>query len=134
MGIVFLFAIAQIGLVLCGGAQTSGMRCSKLRHDSLSALVEVASAPAHRGRFLDADDCSHFSPAGDDVPVGFFSFHGRCTAMVLMLVAGEASTWPSHLIVLGTHGRRGVGRMVLGAQATKATDHLILPTGSLAME
>lgn len=74
------------------------------------------------------------------------------------LVSGEASTWPADLIVLGTHGRRGVGRMMLGssaenilryatmvrapkaavttevAQATKATDHLILPTGSLAME
>lgn len=90
MGIAFLFAIAQIGLALCGGAQTSGMHCSKLRYDSLSALVEVASAPAHRGRFLDADDCSHFSRRATMSPVGFFSFHGRCTAKG---ASGDKTKW-----------------------------------------
>ncbi len=33
------------------------------------------------------------------------------------LVAAEALKWPAELIVLGTHGRRGVGRMVMGSDA-----------------
>ena len=32
-------------------------------------------------------------------------------------VAGQASKWPADLIVLGTHGRRGVGRLLLGSGA-----------------
>lgn len=33
------------------------------------------------------------------------------------LVTAEAKTWPADLIVLGTHGRRGAGRMLLGSDA-----------------
>ena len=33
------------------------------------------------------------------------------------LVTSEAAQWPADLIVLGTHGRRGVGRLVLGSSA-----------------
>lgn len=32
-------------------------------------------------------------------------------------VVREATSWPADLIVLGTHGRRGVGRMVMGSSA-----------------
>lgn len=32
-------------------------------------------------------------------------------------VTAEASKWPADLIVLGTHGRRGVGRFVMGSSA-----------------
>jgi len=33
------------------------------------------------------------------------------------LVVSEATAWPADLIVLGTHGRRGLRRMVLGSDA-----------------
>ena len=33
------------------------------------------------------------------------------------LVTAEARAWPAELIVLGTHGRRGAGRMLLGSDA-----------------
>ncbi|WP_162567079.1 MULTISPECIES: universal stress protein [unclassified Variovorax] len=33
------------------------------------------------------------------------------------LVTAEAATWPADLIVVGTHGRRGVGRLVMGSSA-----------------
>ncbi|RZL96209.1 MAG: universal stress protein [Variovorax sp.] len=33
------------------------------------------------------------------------------------LVTTEADKWPADLIVLGTHGRRGVGRVVMGSSA-----------------
>ena len=32
-------------------------------------------------------------------------------------VMAEAASWPADLIVLGTHGRRGLGRMVMGSSA-----------------
>lgn len=41
------------------------------------------------------------------------SFNGK----VAELVAAEAIRWPADLIVLGTHGRRGVGRLFLGSGA-----------------
>lgn len=36
---------------------------------------------------------------------------------VYELVADEAARWPADLIVLGTHGRRGVGRALMGSDA-----------------
>ena len=41
------------------------------------------------------------------------SFAGR----VCDLVIAEAGSWPADLIVLGTHGRRGVGRLFMGSDA-----------------
>ncbi len=32
-------------------------------------------------------------------------------------IAGEAADWPADLVVLGTHGRRGLERMLLGSVA-----------------
>lgn len=33
------------------------------------------------------------------------------------LVLEQVKTWPADLVVLGTHGRRGMGRMLLGSDA-----------------
>lgn len=43
----------------------------------------------------------------------FDSFAGR----VCDLVVAEATRWHADLIVLGTHGRRGVGRVFMGSDA-----------------
>ena len=43
----------------------------------------------------------------------FDSFAGR----VCDLVVAEAKAWHADLIVLGTHGRRGVGRVLMGSDA-----------------
>jgi nucleotide-binding universal stress UspA family protein len=43
----------------------------------------------------------------------FDSFTGR----LCDLVVAEATKWPADLIVLGTHGRRGVGRLFMGSDA-----------------
>ena len=41
------------------------------------------------------------------------SFNGK----VADVIAAEACKWPADLIVVGTHGRRGIGRLVLGSGA-----------------
>ena len=39
----------------------------------------------------------------------------------------EAAQWPAELIVLGSHGRSAVGRMVFGSVATYVTQHASCP-------
>jgi nucleotide-binding universal stress UspA family protein len=41
------------------------------------------------------------------------NFNGK----IVDAVAAEAKSWPADLIVLGTHGRRGLRRLVLGSDA-----------------
>ena len=42
-------------------------------------------------------------------------------------VTAEATTWPADLIVLGTHGRRGVGRVVMGSSAENILRYATVP-------
>ena len=43
--------------------------------------------------------------------------HDTASSPVHELIAGDAGRWPADLIVLGTHGRRGVERFVVGSCA-----------------
>ena len=43
------------------------------------------------------------------------------------LVNAEAAKWPADLIVLGTHGRRGVGRAVMGSSAEQILRYAPVP-------
>lgn len=43
------------------------------------------------------------------------------------LVTDEARTWPADLIVLGTHGRRGAGRLFLGSDAEQVLRQAPVP-------
>ncbi|MDM0083453.1 universal stress protein [Variovorax sp. J31P179] len=42
-------------------------------------------------------------------------------------VTTEAASWPADLIVLGTHGRRGVGRVVMGSSAENILRYATVP-------
>lgn len=42
-------------------------------------------------------------------------------------VAAQAREWPADLIVIGTHGRRGIGRMLLGSDAEQVLRHAPVP-------
>lgn len=52
--------------------------------------------------------------AGLAVDTAIFETPGRRLADY---VAEQALAWPADLVVLGTHGRRGVGRLLLGSDA-----------------
>ena len=43
--------------------------------------------------------------------------HDSSSSTVHELIASDASRWPADLIVIGTHGRRGVERFVVGSCA-----------------
>jgi len=43
------------------------------------------------------------------------------------MVNAEAAKWPADLIVLGTHGRRGVGRVVMGSSAEHVLRYASVP-------
>ncbi|VTU36341.1 Putative universal stress protein [Variovorax sp. PBS-H4] len=43
--------------------------------------------------------------------------YDRRSGRVHELVTGETAKWPADLIVLGTHGRRGAGRVIMGSSA-----------------
>jgi len=43
------------------------------------------------------------------------------------VVCQEARSWPADLIVIGTHGRRGVGRFVMGSSAESILRHASVP-------
>ena len=61
------------------------------------------------------DDAQRLAQASG---VAFDAVIRHCTAgRVSELIVKEAVDWPSDLIVIGTHGRRGAGRLVLGSDA-----------------
>jgi len=43
------------------------------------------------------------------------------------LVLEQVKSWPADLVVLGTHGRRGVGRMLLGSDAEQVVRSCPVP-------
>jgi nucleotide-binding universal stress UspA family protein len=80
---------------------------SAMSADVLAALHEAGEEVLQNGRAIVKDS----GIAVDTVL--FDSLSGR----LCDLVAQEARKWHADLIVLGTHGRRGVGRMLLGSDA-----------------
>ncbi len=42
-------------------------------------------------------------------------------------VTAQAREWPADLIVIGTHGRRGIGRLLMGSDAEQVLRHAPVP-------
>ena len=42
-------------------------------------------------------------------------------------IVQQAGEWPADLIVCGTHGRRGIGRLILGSDAEYVVRHASVP-------
>jgi len=61
---------------------------------------------------------------GTPVETKLFESYGDSLAD---LVAKEAAEWPADLIVIGTHGRRGLRRALLGSDAEQIARHATVP-------
>jgi len=68
--------------------------------------------------------------------VALCSKHGIAAEAVLLervggqagsLIIEQAHEWPAELIVMGTHGRRGLKRIVLGSDAEYVVRHATMP-------
>ena len=74
-------------------------------------LVTLAREASQRVLAQAAEAVRQAGVPVDDVLLD--SFEGR----VCELVVDAAKAWAADLVVIGTHGRRGVGRMLLGSDA-----------------
>ncbi|GAA4356278.1 hypothetical protein GCM10023165_49190 [Variovorax defluvii] len=77
----------------------AGNWLNMLRENGRRILAEGRDAAQAAGVEVEAQLCDTFSG----------SVHQR--------VLDEAAQWPADVIVIGTHGRRGVGRVVMGSSA-----------------
>ena len=93
----------SLGLALgaCGGYVGDFDCIGAMRDDAQQMLQKARDSAAAAG--IEVETVLHDTYAGQ----------------VHELVNAEARQWPAELIVLGTHGRRGVGRMLLGSSAEK---------------
>jgi nucleotide-binding universal stress UspA family protein len=89
----------SFALAMDAYAGHSGDWLQELRNAGTRLLEEGKAKAAAAGVEADSVLCDNFRGAVPD----------RVTA--------EAASWPADLIVLGTHGRRGLGRMVMGSSA-----------------
>ena len=81
---------------------------------AIGATADLISIAREAGQRLLANATETVKQAGvpvDDVLLD--TFDGR----LCELVADAARTWDADLVVIGTHGRRGVGRLLLGSDA-----------------
>lgn len=98
----------------------------KLLHvvDEISLMTSFESAMAFPPNVFDllkeagqqvlSDAEARTKAAGIAVEAELFeSYSGRVSDLILT----KAQEWGAQIIVLGTHGRRGVGRMLLGSDA-----------------
>lgn len=76
--------------------------------------ADVVELLKQTGSQILAEAEARVDAAGVDVVTQLFeNFGGR----VCDIVADDARGWQADLIVLGSHGRRGVGRMLIGSDA-----------------
>ena len=53
--------------------------------------------------------------------------HGRPVLLGHLLRSLLAQEWPAELVVMGTHGRKGLKRIVLGSDAEYVVRHATVP-------
>jgi nucleotide-binding universal stress UspA family protein len=89
----------------------------------------VAAAPLVRD-FADGGkeilDAAQASAAAEDVTVETV-LHENFTGRVADLIVDEAKKWGAELIVMGTHGRRGIRQAVLGSDAQAVVQASTVP-------
>lgn len=80
----------------------------------VAMTTEILQLLREGGEKVVSDALAEVRAAGLDADTELFeSYAGRVSDLVI----AKAQEWGAQLIVLGTHGRRGVGRMLLGSDA-----------------
>jgi nucleotide-binding universal stress UspA family protein len=96
-----LFHIADERVVDCGyGPGTYG-----------SELIESARTEGHK-ILRDAQELAQAGGMGAEILL-MESVGGQIAALII----AQAKAWPADLIVMGTHGRRGISRLAMGSDA-----------------
>lgn len=75
---------------------------------------DVVPRLRQQGEKILAKARAHVAAAGVAVDTILLECFARRTADI---VVEQAKAWPADLIVLGTHGRRGIGRVMMGSDA-----------------
>ncbi|HEX7404230.1 MAG TPA: universal stress protein [Usitatibacter sp.] len=75
--------------------------------DAIAVMTKAGADVLERGKF-------HAAAKGIAVETALLD---NLTLRVSEQVIDQAKTWNAELIVIGTHGRRGVGRLMLGSDA-----------------
>ncbi|HUL64924.1 MAG TPA: universal stress protein [Burkholderiaceae bacterium] len=118
-------ATSDLGLAeACKLAKLTGARLLLLHAVDLAAVMVAPEAAAFSGKLFDT-----MREAGEEVLAKAKATTQRAdlaaetvlldttSGRVSDLVVEQAKKWRADLIVIGTHGRRGVGRLVLGSDA-----------------
>lgn len=98
---------ASIRLVYALDTLPLAIHASALSGDILGMMAEAGSAALLEGK-------RHVTASGVPVDTFLSDTYGQ---RVCEVVAEQAERWKADLIVIGTHGRRGVRRLVLGSDA-----------------
>jgi len=85
---------------------------------------EIATIEADAQRLLDEGKQRALAAGAPDVDTVLVQ---RTTARISERIVEQAKTWAAELIVIGTHGRRGVGRMLLGSDAEQTVRIATVP-------
>jgi nucleotide-binding universal stress UspA family protein len=105
--LLHVISYAYVSAVLGGGSTGDVMR--QLREDGLE-LLDAAAAPARS--------------VGLEVEARLFEHH---STQIGEGIIEDAQSWQADLVVMGTHGRRGFARAVLGSDAEYVALHAPVP-------
>lgn len=88
------------------------------------AVGQVIDALRESGKALLQEAAAKVRAAGIEVDTTFEeAIGGQAGAHIVR----QAQAWPADLIVMGTHGRRGIRRMVMGSDAEYVVRHTPVP-------
>ena len=87
-------------------------------------MQQVAAAARHLGNKVLGEALAAAKASGVEADIKLVESPGQRLGQT---VAAEAEAWDADLVVVGTHGRRGIGRLLLGSGAESVIRLATLP-------